>query len=102
MVTAPYPSRSSKRRTGWRPPTSSFAPSTSLATARRRSGKLRELWFHLGRDQMRVTYYVASGRRIILLTVFRKTKHRERHEIERAVDAMNRCVKEGHSAEDEL
>ena len=69
---------------------------------RQLSGKLREHRFHLGRDQMRVTYYVASGRRIILLTVFRKTKYRERHEIERAVDAMNRCVKEGHSAEEEL
>jgi hypothetical protein len=32
-------------------------------------GKLRELRFHLGRDAVRVTYWIASGRRIILLTV---------------------------------
>jgi hypothetical protein len=68
---------------------------------RQLSGKLRELRFHLGRNEMRVTYYITSGRRIILLTVFRKTKFRERHEIERAVAAMNRCIREGHTAEEE-
>ena len=31
-------------------------------------GKLRELRFHLGRLQMRTTYYVATERRIVLLT----------------------------------
>lgn len=40
-------------------------------------GKLRELRFHLGRDRPRISYYIASGRRIVLLTVFRKTKMRE-------------------------
>lgn len=35
-------------------------------------GKLRELRFYLGRDAVRVTYWIASGRRIILLTVFRR------------------------------
>jgi hypothetical protein len=30
-------------------------------------GKLRELRFYLGRDPVRVTYWTASGRRIILL-----------------------------------
>lgn len=64
-------------------------------------GKLRELRFFLGREQTRVTYFIATGRRIILLTVFRKSKRHERLEIERAVRAMNRCVKEQHTVEDE-
>ena len=35
-------------------------------------GKLPELRFHLdlGRRQVRITYYIASGRRIVLFTVF--------------------------------
>src|SRR5215212_7460579 len=45
---------------------------------RQLSGKLRELRFHLGDDQVRVSYYIATGRRIILLTVFPKSRPRER------------------------
>ena len=37
-------------------------------------GKVRELRFHLLAQQTRVTYWLAPGRRIILLTVFRKTR----------------------------
>jgi hypothetical protein len=62
-------------------------------------GKLRELRFYLGRQQTRITYYVASGRRVVLLTVFTKTRQRERAEIERAWQAMQRCIGEGHTAE---
>src|SRR2546428_8268027 len=47
-------------------------------------GKLRELRFYLGRERIRVSYFIASGRRIILLTVFRKTQRHERAEIDRA------------------
>jgi hypothetical protein len=36
-------------------------------------GKVRELRFHLLHQQTRVTYWLAPGRRVILLTVFRKT-----------------------------
>ena len=36
-------------------------------------GKVRELRFHLLRQQTRVTYWLAPGRRVILLTVFPKT-----------------------------
>ena len=32
-------------------------------------GKLRELRFHLGRQQTRITSHIATGRRIVLLTV---------------------------------
>jgi hypothetical protein len=63
-------------------------------------GKLRELRFHLGREQRRISYYITSGRRIVLLTVFRKTKMRETAEVARAEAAMRRCIAEGHTAED--
>ena len=68
---------------------------------RQLAGKLRELRFYLGRDRVRVSYSIASGRRIILLTVFTKTKYQERREIERAVKAMRRCISEGHTAEED-
>lgn len=48
-------------------------------------GKLRELRFHLLRQQTRVTYWLAPGRRVILLTVFRKTRGAETAEVTRAV-----------------
>jgi hypothetical protein len=62
-------------------------------------GKLRELRFHLDRQQVRVTYFIASGRTIVLLTVFRKTKGQERAEIDRAEREMERCITEGHTLE---
>jgi hypothetical protein len=68
---------------------------------RQLQGKLRELRFYLGStgDAIRITYYIATGRRIILLTVFRKQRRRERAEIDRAVRAMDRCIAEGHRVE---
>ncbi|MGH3460105.1 MAG: type II toxin-antitoxin system RelE/ParE family toxin [Kribbellaceae bacterium] len=59
-------------------------------------GKLRELRFHLDNDVLRITYWIATERRIILLTVFRKTRMQERREIERAVRALRRCREEQH------
>ena len=38
--------------------------------ARHLGGKVRELRFHLLAQQTRVTYWLAPGRRLILLTVF--------------------------------
>lgn len=67
---------------------------------RQLDGKLRELRFHLDRRSVRVTYWIAPGRRIVLLTVFAKTRMREEHEIERARRAMARCVAEEHRVED--
>lgn len=60
-------------------------------------GKLRELRFYLGSDAVRVTYWIAPGRRIILLTVFRKTRMRESREVERARRALVRCQVEAHT-----
>lgn len=44
-------------------------------------GKLRELRFYLLRQQTRITYLLAAGRRIVLLTVFTKTRPVESHEV---------------------
>ena len=54
----------------------------------------------MGRERTRITYYIATGRKIILLTVFRKTKRREAAEIERAEAVMRVCISEGHAAEE--
>lgn len=66
-------------------------------------GKLRELRFYLGArgDAVRLAYFIAAGRRIILLTVFRKQRRQERREIERAYKAMERCIEEKHVAEED-
>ena len=67
---------------------------------RQLDGKLRELRFYLDGRPVRVTYWIAAGRRIILLTVFAKTRRRERAEVERAKRAMERCIREQHTASD--
>ena len=63
-------------------------------------GKLRELRFYLGGRPTRITYWIAPNRRIILLTVFVKTRQRERREVERARRAYERCVDEQHTTEE--
>jgi len=68
---------------------------------RQLDGKLRELRFHLDRQAVRVTYWIASGRRIILLTVFAKSRIREAREMERAGRALTRCLTEEHTTEEE-
>lgn len=69
--------------------------------SRQLDGKLRELRFYLDGYAMRVTYWVASGRRIVLLTVFRKSRMRERREVERARRAFRRCAAERHTVDEE-
>ena len=66
---------------------------------RQLDGKLRELRFHLSGRPTRVTYWIASGRRIVLLTVFAKTRMREAGEVERARRALARCLVEEHDVE---
>jgi hypothetical protein len=65
---------------------------------RQLSGKLRELRFYCGGERIRISYWIASGRRI--LTVFAKTKMRETAEIARAAAAMARCQQEDHTADE--
>jgi hypothetical protein len=67
---------------------------------RQLEGKLRELRFFLAGRPMRISYWIAPGRRIVLLTAFTKTQRRERHEVRRARAAMERCMVEGHVARD--
>jgi hypothetical protein len=67
---------------------------------RQLDGKLRELRFHLDRRSVRVTYWIATGRRIVLLTVFVKSRMREDREIERARRALARRIAEEHMAEE--
>lgn len=62
---------------------------------------LFELRFDLNRVAWRVTFFVAAARRIVLLTVLRKQRMNERQEIERARQAMRRCITEGHTAEED-
>ena len=49
------------------------------------------------RDAMRISYWIATDRRIILLTVFRKSGMREVREIDRARRAYRKCVEEAHT-----
>jgi hypothetical protein len=64
----------------------------------------RELRFDLGsnRDAVRIPYWLAPGRRIVLLTVFRKTRQREDAEVARAKKARAVCQAEHRPAHDEF
>jgi hypothetical protein len=65
--------------------------------SRHLSGKTRELRFHLERSAVRISYWLAPRRRVVLLTVFRKTRQIERSEVDRAVTAQEMCAV-GHGA----
>jgi hypothetical protein len=69
--------------------------------SRQLDGKLRELRFHLDGRPIRVTYWIAPGCRIVLLTVFAKTRQREAREVDRARRALARCIAEDHSTEED-
>ncbi|KAF0650723.1 MULTISPECIES: type II toxin-antitoxin system RelE/ParE family toxin [Streptomyces] len=66
--------------------------------ARHLGGKLRELSFRLGDTHQRITYWLAPGRRVVLLTVSRKTKMREQAEVYRAHVAQRWCEAEHEAA----
>jgi hypothetical protein len=66
--------------------------------SRHLGARVRELRFHLLRQQTRVTYWLAPGRRVILLTVFRKTRGAETAEVARAVQAQKVCEAEHGTA----
>lgn len=68
---------------------------------RQLDGKLRELRFYCGGQRVRISYWIAPGRRIIALTVFTKTRMRETAEVERARQAMARCQREGHTPDED-
>jgi hypothetical protein len=68
---------------------------------RQLDGRLRELRFHLDRSRIRVTYWLAAGQRIILLTAFHKTKMREDRQVDRARRALATCMAEQHTVDEE-
>lgn len=68
--------------------------------ARHLGGKVRELRIPLHPVDARVTYWLASGRRVVLLTVFRKTKAQETAEVERARRVQKECEASHGHAED--
>jgi hypothetical protein len=74
-------------------------PSLGEPYTRQLDGKLRELRFHQDRQSVRITYWIATGRRIVLLTVFTKTRMREDREVDRARRALARCIAEEHDTE---
>jgi len=59
--------------------------------SRHLGGKVRELRFTMDGSAVRITYWLAPDRRIVLLTVFRKTRQRETAEVERACQAQKEC-----------
>ncbi|MEV0729205.1 type II toxin-antitoxin system RelE/ParE family toxin [Polymorphospora sp. NPDC050346] len=67
--------------------------------SRHLGGKLRELRFTMDGSAVRITYWLADGRRVVLLTVFRKTRQHERVEVERARQAQKLCEAEHAPAE---
>jgi hypothetical protein len=81
------------------------APTTLAEPYARHLGDgLRELRFILGHDSnaIRLTYWLAPGRRIVLLTVFRKMKMREDAEVDRAQQARKTCEAAHDAAHDEF
>jgi hypothetical protein len=52
------------------------------------------------RQQTRVTYWLAPGQRLILLTVFRKTRRTETAEVARALNAQEICESKHGRAHD--
>ena len=59
--------------------------------SRHLGAKVRELRFHLQRQQVRITYWLGPGKRVILLTMFYKTQRSEVAEVERAFIAQKDC-----------
>nr|WP_260408356.1 type II toxin-antitoxin system RelE/ParE family toxin [Planomonospora venezuelensis] len=67
--------------------------------SRHLGGRVRELRFNLDGSAVRITYWLAPEQRIVLLTVFRKTRQHEEAEIERARQAQKVCEAEHNPAE---
>ena len=81
------------RRAGAKPRnrTAPYGARSGEPYTRHLDGKVRELRFRLLRQQTRVTYWLAPGHRVVLLTVFHKTRIAETTEVERAVQAQKTC-----------
>ena len=73
----------------------SRGPLLSEPHTKQLAGKLRELRFFLGPRAMRITYWIAPERNIVLLTVFAKSKRRDAAQVMRARRALWDC-RENH------
>ena len=60
---------------------------------------LYELRFDIDKVAWRISYYYAPKRRVVLLPVFRKQRNNERREVQRAREAMRRCIAEHEHGE---
>ncbi|MFD7560265.1 type II toxin-antitoxin system RelE/ParE family toxin [Streptomyces sp. NPDC059835] len=67
--------------------------------SRHLDGPVRELRFILGTEAVRITYWLAPGRRIVLLTVFAKSRMREESQVQRALWKQKECESEHAAAE---
>ncbi|MEU2395361.1 type II toxin-antitoxin system RelE/ParE family toxin [Streptomyces sp. NPDC007369] len=68
--------------------------------SRHLDGAVRELRFILGSDSVRITYWLAPARRIVLLTVFSKSRMREESQVQRALWKQKECESEHAPAVD--
>ena len=66
-------------------------PATPMPYARPLEGGVCELRPTLDGVATRITYWIAPDRRIVMLTVFRKTRDHEAAQIDRAVLARKAC-----------
>ncbi|MFI9156643.1 type II toxin-antitoxin system RelE/ParE family toxin [Kitasatospora aureofaciens] len=69
--------------------------------SRNLGGGVRELRLGLSGNAVRISHWLAPGRRIVLLTVFRKTRMREEAEVKRAKAAKLVC-ETGHPEAHEI
>ena len=77
------------------------SPAVRMPHSRSLGEGLFELRFYLDRIAQRITYFFASEGRLVLLTEFRKQRMSEHSEIARARTARARCIREGHTAEED-
>lgn len=79
------------KSSGW----AALGPLLGEPHTRQLHGKLRELRFHLAGRPMRITYCIAPGRRVVLLTLFPKTRRPHQAEVRRAEQALARSRQAG-------
>ncbi|GAA2249753.1 hypothetical protein GCM10010232_41900 [Streptomyces amakusaensis] len=60
---------------------------------------MRELPFTMDGTAVRITYWLPSDRRNVLLTVFRKTRQHEEAEVDRARQAQKTCQADHDAAQ---
>ncbi|MGR3932521.1 type II toxin-antitoxin system RelE/ParE family toxin [Streptomyces sp. BRA346] len=79
-----------------------LGPHTPMPYARPLRDGVSELRPSLDGVQTRVTYWITDDRRVVLLTVFRKTRAHEEAQISRAVLAKKECEAEHGPAHSEF